>query len=432
MRELQEVLDSLGLQQYHKVLTENGFDTWEVVADITEEDLQELGFKLGHRRILQREIANYRGVLFGLSLDSDGSPLASPQATAGLESFPFPSQSSASMSPKAKEGKRRYRRHPKPDANAPKKPKTAYVNFADHLRTDPSIRSLSFVEIAKEVGRRWQNMPADKKHVWECEAARAMQQYETAMDEYRKSPEYAQYQDYLDEFRRKQIAMKEKKEAASKTIEGTPTREPFSVRSSSSPVSFTSVSTPELEKYNEALTQAINELAICRQESTTPGVRLYDAAHLPPLETVQSAAAALIEGTESFLFIWTFEQLQTLINNVYNSSSSRDALSLAEIFACVAVGASLNSKSIPDLIRKMVYSSATSLFSLDIVNSDPFRAMRLMATLATYSVIERHLSTKSLVAAALQVARCKSPQFSSQSIADCWRKVYRTLVFLDR
>jgi hypothetical protein len=119
MASLGDTLHRLGLQQYHGVLVENGFQSWETVLDISEDDFQQLGFKLGHRRLLQREIATFRGLPPSLSLDlsdvANGS--SSPQP---LESPPVPTSA-----PRTREGKRRYRRHPRPDTNAPKKPKTA-------------------------------------------------------------------------------------------------------------------------------------------------------------------------------------------------------------------------------------------------------------------------------------------------------------------
>ncbi|PVH81129.1 hypothetical protein DL98DRAFT_531583 [Cadophora sp. DSE1049] len=42
-------------------LFEAGFETWEILKDITERDMQAIGMKLGHRRRLQREIATSRG-----------------------------------------------------------------------------------------------------------------------------------------------------------------------------------------------------------------------------------------------------------------------------------------------------------------------------------------------------------------------------------
>jgi hypothetical protein len=51
---LQEILNEL--EQYLIRLATTGFETWEKVLSINEFDLKWLGFKLGHRRKLQRKI----------------------------------------------------------------------------------------------------------------------------------------------------------------------------------------------------------------------------------------------------------------------------------------------------------------------------------------------------------------------------------------
>lgn len=120
MPELSEVLERIGLSTYFPVLSENGFRNWETVVDITEEDLTALNFKLGHRRALQREIATWRGVPQTLSLDPDAtSPETTPISTSALETL-----ARQQYTPPPRE-KRRYRRHPRADPHAPKKPKTA-------------------------------------------------------------------------------------------------------------------------------------------------------------------------------------------------------------------------------------------------------------------------------------------------------------------
>lgn len=37
--QLEEVLEDLGLAQYHESFVDQGFDTWETILDITESDL---------------------------------------------------------------------------------------------------------------------------------------------------------------------------------------------------------------------------------------------------------------------------------------------------------------------------------------------------------------------------------------------------------
>lgn len=119
---LSEVLQRLGLIDYLDVLVDNGFHTWETVLDITEDDFIALNFKLGHRRSLQREIATYRGIHPRESLDPESIPdEASSLSASALECF----SGLPSTPPAVRKEKRRYRRHPRPDSNAPKKPKTA-------------------------------------------------------------------------------------------------------------------------------------------------------------------------------------------------------------------------------------------------------------------------------------------------------------------
>ena len=128
MPELKEVLERIGLATYLLVLSENGFHNWETVVDITEEDLTILNFKLGHRRALQREIATWRGIPQSLSLDTDTTSSDSTfLSTSALETL-----ARQTSTPPPRE-KRRYRRHPRADSNAPKKPKTACM-LCDRLR----------------------------------------------------------------------------------------------------------------------------------------------------------------------------------------------------------------------------------------------------------------------------------------------------------
>ncbi|KAF2496490.1 hypothetical protein BU16DRAFT_561305 [Lophium mytilinum] len=58
---LSRILNDLFLYRYKATLENNEFHNWPTVLEITEGDLKQLGFKIGHRRLLQREIAIARG-----------------------------------------------------------------------------------------------------------------------------------------------------------------------------------------------------------------------------------------------------------------------------------------------------------------------------------------------------------------------------------
>ncbi|KAJ4987173.1 HMG box protein [Stagonosporopsis vannaccii] len=208
--DLKERLARLGLAQYSEVFVTEGFDTWETVLDITESDLSHLNVKLGHRRKLQRAIAESRG-------QSSDRPLTIATARGASAEGSYRSDDSATEG-KAKQTaaagdgstgtstKRKYRRHPKPDENAPERPPSAYVIFSNQVRELLKGQDLSFTEIAKVVGERWQVLPAEEREACERQANSAKEKYYAGLAEYKKTAQYEAYQKYLEEFRAKHNA----------------------------------------------------------------------------------------------------------------------------------------------------------------------------------------------------------------------------------
>ncbi|KAJ4299067.1 hypothetical protein N0V90_004311 [Kalmusia sp. IMI 367209] len=438
MPDLAEVLERLGLSPYLNALADNGFHNWETVLDITEEDLTVLHFKLGHRRTLQREIATYRGVPTTLALEPDGSVSDQPAlSTSALELL----TSQTSTQPPRE--KRRYRRHPRPDSNAPKKPKTAYVNFADQIRTEPEISALSFVDIAKAVGRRWQQLPPDQKRIWESHAARAMQEFEAQMDEYKKTESWRKHQAYLIDFKGQQhSALSSKRPTASRTsssftiVRDYPRTSPSA--SSESPTSLTSSATSiatEAEVCHNALTLAFSELVSLRGEILGQSVKPYDAQHLPPEQLVKRAMCAFVQGTGSLLYMWTYAQVNEILDRIYRPQVPVDAMTLAECFTVAAMGAHYDMDCFPDRIRRILYASGTLCFNEKVARIDYLRTMRLLLATAFYALLEKHMSARYLVAAGLHIARWKRPAFANDingSTGDTnWTRIFRSLIFMD-
>lgn len=67
-------------------------------------------------------------------------------------------------------------------------------------------QELSFTEIAKVVGERWQVLPVGAREACERQANAAKEKYDTELAEYKKTPQYHTYQKYLEEFKAKQAA----------------------------------------------------------------------------------------------------------------------------------------------------------------------------------------------------------------------------------
>jgi len=212
-QQLEIIFGELGIVQYLSAFIEQGFDSWETILDITESDLDALGVKLGHRRKLQRRIANSRGVAPGTSL----APAS--QSSPEDPRIPDPQQSEAPR-PDVRETstvvitKRKYRRHPKHDENAPERPPSAYVLFSNKMREELKGRNLTFTEIAKLVGENWQNLSQHEKEPFESEAQAIKDKYHRDLAEYKKTPQYRQYNAYLQEFKAKHSAQSQDKDGS--------------------------------------------------------------------------------------------------------------------------------------------------------------------------------------------------------------------------
>ncbi|BFZ62746.1 hypothetical protein YB2330_003856 [Saitoella coloradoensis] len=220
-------LSDLGLQEYNEKFIEEGFTSISTLMDITEQDLVEMSVKRGHRRLLQREIASRRGIPMNeplpLEEEMDESRGVTPamswngkdrEAQEEFEGEKEETVGGGKRKVKAKKdnidqetGKRKYRRHPKTDPNAPEKPASAYVVFAnsvrEELKKDVANNSLSFTDIAKIVGDRWKLLDPEEKERMEDDAARKKEDFANAMLKYRSSQEYYKYQVYLTQFREK-------------------------------------------------------------------------------------------------------------------------------------------------------------------------------------------------------------------------------------
>ena len=114
------------------------------------------------------------------------------------------SQESKDVASSAGEQKRKYRRHPKPDENAPEKQPSAYVIFSNRIREEVRGDNLSFTEIARLVGERWQKLDPAQKDLYESHAATLKDKYNAQLAEYKKTETYRLYMEYLADFRAKQ------------------------------------------------------------------------------------------------------------------------------------------------------------------------------------------------------------------------------------
>ncbi|KAJ9404910.1 transcriptional regulator family: HMG [Paecilomyces variotii] len=187
MADLAAILQELDMAQYLPSFIHNGFESWADVLDITEYDLDALGVKLGHRRRLQQRVARERGL---------------PPTPHGL------SRSGTGTEEMAARSKRRYRWHPKADPNAPKKPLTAYAQFANEKRRELQHRGLSFADMAIEIGKLWRELLENEKRDAQARAIKARDDYKEALAAYKTTEEHRRYEMYLKEWKARKCARK--------------------------------------------------------------------------------------------------------------------------------------------------------------------------------------------------------------------------------
>mmetsp|Transcript_2426 Transcript_2426/g.3671 ORF Transcript_2426/g.3671 Transcript_2426/m.3671 type:complete len:549 (-) Transcript_2426:135-1781(-) len=75
------------------------------------------------------------------------------------------------------------------DPNAPKKPYTAYIYFSNHIRPDVKQQypEMTFAEIAREMGRRFQQLSPEEKSYWQHVATSEKERYDRELEAYNAS-----------------------------------------------------------------------------------------------------------------------------------------------------------------------------------------------------------------------------------------------------
>lgn len=264
--------------------------------------------------------------------------------------------------------------------------------------------------------------------MWESNAARAMQEFEAQMDEYKKTDNWRKYQTYLNDFKAQQAipsaASKRPGNSRSTTDTSNNTRNysrtsPSSSDSPTSLLSHPSIGT-EAEACHNALTLAFSELVTLRGEILNQGIQPYDDQHLPSEELVRRSTYAFIRGTGSLLFIWTYEQADELLDRIYRPRQAVDAMTLAECFTVAAMGAHYDMDCFPDRIRRILYASGTLHFHEVTARQDYLRTMRLLLSMSFYALLEKHMSARYLIGKSNTISEMvrKLIQYSGW-VADC-------------
>lgn len=202
MADLELTLTWLGMDRYLERFIEAGFDSWATVLEITENDLDILNVDLDHRRKLQREIANTKRLARDPAFVTPLYGIEPPPPT-NLRGI---SSSSNDIQQGGVPTKRGYRHHPKADPKAPERPYSAYVLFSNHTREQLKEQNLSFTDLSKVVGEKWQQLTRDEREEWKAKGGVPWERYKAEVAKYQKTDDFQDYKRYLTEFKAAQAA----------------------------------------------------------------------------------------------------------------------------------------------------------------------------------------------------------------------------------
>jgi hypothetical protein len=240
-----------------------------------------------------------------------------------------------------KHATRPYRRHPRPDPNAPHKPKTAYVLFGEYVRRDTTTSHLSFGEMAKETGRRWQDLPyKERVDTWEKPVSDKMEDYAAEVDQYKDTESYRNHQKYLKDFHQ---AHRKPESTELLDNESSPMSPHFGQPPALPGVDRFQVpnqdNTPDSASFDSLiLSNRSRDLQPGRVEAegSLDNMAIIDA--LPAEGITHSIVEAFLHGTGSLLYLWDHDDAANLVRSVYNLKSNTPQLDAIEVLAMSAVG----------------------------------------------------------------------------------------------
>jgi hypothetical protein len=385
---LSAALARLGLAQYEERLRENGFENWETVTAITEDDMAELDFKRGDRRKLHRAIREYNSTnAFQGGYWNSHFPLSSGGPSSVGEHSEATTPSSQQQATRTI---RSYRRHPRPDPNAPHKPKTAYVLFGEHVRQDPALIHSSFTEFAKETGKRWRNLSHEERvNSWEAPAADRLRKYKEELECYKQTKEYRSYQTYIDDFKHQiqhpgSILPPKNESLPTHAVESS--RELSTRHEAPQAANQESVNPDNLCFESESQGMALpanDEIDEVRQISRALGVnsRFTSSGAFPSEDITTQAVEAFVYGTGSLLYLWDRDEAFELVRNVYRPQGDSKPTHAMEVFAMAAVGSYCDAEARAMLLRENFLHLFLNMLSSSLDMHD-LRRMRLFACLA--------------------------------------------------
>ena len=188
-------LDVLGIPHFYDYFTEQGVDSVGKLLLLAQDDARLLQIGADQRELLY-QVASI------VQLLADDDPATLDLLGLGGAASVGPLDRDFDLS---KSGKRKYKRHPKPDPTAPQAPNSAYVVFSNEYRNKYVEDQTAFTQIAKAVGKAWREMDERERSRREKDATVLKQEFHEKLRKYKDTKEYSDYKKYLDRFKAEEL-----------------------------------------------------------------------------------------------------------------------------------------------------------------------------------------------------------------------------------
>ncbi|EXJ93934.1 hypothetical protein A1O1_02327 [Capronia coronata CBS 617.96] len=162
-----------------------------------------------------------------------------------------------------------------------------------------------------------------------------------------------------------------------------------------------------------------------------PASHIYTPENLPPEGLIKHTLETYLNCCSTLFYILHEQDVNDILKRMYVSKDPVDTATLGEVCAVAAIGSHYDPDNVPLSVMEALYRTA-SVYMHDCIENDFLRGMRTLLCLSMYSFMTKRSSARLSIASGLQIARWV--RLHRQVASDdwqLWRRVYRTLVFME-
>ncbi|KIW27238.1 hypothetical protein, variant 1 [Cladophialophora immunda] len=174
------------------------------------------------------------------------------------------------------------------------------------------------------------------------------------------------------------------------------------------------------------------------QPLSWPTLRFFDyptvfvPSQLPPEVEIRKGAELFLQVTAGLFHVMTLDEFDELCNQAFRPQSPPDSRVVARICAVAAIGAHFNVDDTTGELKDALFNTAIHHMP-ELVELGNLQAMKYLACLCAYGMIDKRKTTARLIQLGLQIARWNLalPLHELTGDAHEWTRLYRTMMFFE-